>query len=459
MLDININLDNTPYDPSKDLIFGLIQKENLRQKSVLRLIPSENYVSKEVSLALSSCLSNKYSEGYKGKRYYQGQEFVDEVEGLAISRAKDVFKVPHVNVQAYSGSIANAAVYFALLAPGDTIMGMSLDSGGHLTHGFPKITFSGKYFNSVSYTVGENGLLDYDKIRFLALKHRPKLIISGASAYPRIIDFEKIGQISMEVSAYHMADISHIAGLVATGLHPSPMDFADIVTSTTHKTLRGPKGALIMVTEKGLSKDAELSTKIDKAVFPGMQGGPHMNNIAGIAVALAEALSDDFSTYINQVVLNAKALANNLSYLGFSLVTGRTDNHLVLIDVRNKNMDGWLLAWALEYAGIIVNRNAIPFDPNPPYYPSGIRLGTPAITSIGLKEKDMEKVAQWLDAVTKIVQTYLSNEVKVQNVSLEKIDKSVRQELKSKFSKDPKLLAISQEVKAFVHGIISHDAF
>ncbi len=435
----------TEVDNSKnsDAIFDLIQEEESRQKSVLRMIPSENYVSANVSLAVSSCLGNKYSEGYPKKRYYQGQKFIDEIELLAIDHAKKVFGVPHANVQAYSGSIANAAVYFALLEPGDTIMGMALDSGGHLTHGFPKITFSGKYFNSISYTVGEDGFLDYAKIRDLALQHRPRLIISGASAYPRGIDFDKIGQISAEVGAYHMADISHIAGLVATGAHQSPVEFADIITTTTHKTLRGPKGALVMATERGLESDADLGVKIDKAVFPGMQGGPHMNNIAGIAVALQEAMSSEFSQYIQQVVLNAETLATKLLEKDFSLVTKGTDNHLILIDIRNKNLDGWLLAWALEYAGIIVNRNAIPFDPNPPFYPSGIRLGTPAITSLGIKENSMEKIAQWMDAITKIAQSHLAQK----KLEVGDLDKNSRQDLKLAFSKDPEILAIAGEVK------------
>jgi glycine hydroxymethyltransferase len=440
-------VDKEITDENTDEVFSLIKKEKARQKKVLRLIPSENYISPEVATALASCFGNKYSEGYAGKRYYQGLEFVDQLELLTKERAQKLFKVPHANVQPYSGSIANAAVYFGLLEPGDTIMGMALDSGGHLTHGFPKITFSGKYFNSISYIVGEDGLLNYEKVRELALQHKPKLLISGASAYPRKIDFSKFGEIADKVSAYHMADISHIAGLVATGEHVSPVEFADVITTTTHKTLRGPRGAMVLVTEKGLKKDPDLAKKIDKAVFPGMQGGPHNNTIAGLAVCLGEALSPEFDAYIKQVILNACTLAEGLLSRGFNLVTGGTDNHLLLIDLRNKNLDGWILAWALEFAGIIVNRNAIPFDPNPPFYPSGIRLGTPAITSLGLKEDSMDKIAQWIDDVAKIAQEHVDK----LGVPLKDLDKKMRQSLKEDFSRDKKILEIAQEVEKLLH--------
>lgn len=431
----------------EDEVFGLIQKEENFQKRTLRLIPSENYVSSEVLRALGSGLGNRYSEGYPQKRYYQGQEFVDEIESLAIERAQKVFGVPFANVQPYSGSVANSAVYFGLLEPGDTIMGMSLDSGGHLTHGMPKITFSGKFFNSVSYAVSEDGSLDYEKVRNLALEYKPKLIISGATAYPRTIDFEKFGQIATEVSAFHMADISHIAGLVATGTHPSPVDFADVITTTTHKTLRGPKGALIMVTSRGLAKDPNLSSKINKAVFPGMQGGPHENNIAGIAVCLLEAQEPEFAQYAQKVISNASTLAYELTSRGFSLLTGGTDNHLILVDVRNKVPDGWFLAWALEYAGIIVNRNAIPFDPNPPFYPSGIRLGTPAITTAGLSEKHMSTIANWIDAVAKATSRIVSEAIPENKI--EGIDKVARSQIKEQLSQDDTILGISSQIEKF----------
>lgn len=431
----------------EDGVFDLIQKEENYQRRTLRLIPSENYVSPEVLRALGSVLGNRYSEGYPKKRYYQGQTFIDEIESLAIERAQKVFGVPFVNVQPYSGSVANSAVYFGLLEPGDTIMGMSLDSGGHLTHGTPKITFSGKFFNSVSYSVSENGFLDYEKVRNLALEYKPKLIISGATAYPRTLDFEKFGQIAAEVSAFHMADISHIAGLVATGNHPSPVGFADIVTTTTHKTLRGPKGALIMVTNRGLEKDPDLGLKINKAVFPGMQGGPHENNIAGIAVCLLEAQKPEFVQYAKKVISNASTLANELTSRGFSLVTGGTDNHLILADVRNKAPDGWFLAWALEYANIIVNRNAIPFDPNPPFYPSGIRMGTPAITTAGLSEKHMSMVANWMDVVSQAAFRIVSKTIPENKI--EPIDKMTRLKIKEQLSQDDIILDISSQVAEF----------
>ena len=425
-------------------IAELILKETARQNSVLRLIPSENYISDEVADALASSFGNKYSEGYVGKRYYQGTKNIDELESLVITRAKTLFNVPHVNVQPYSGSIANASVYFSLLDVGDSLMGMELSSGGHLTHGFPKITFSGKYFKSFSYPVGKDGFIDYDLVRDLAVQHRPKMIISGASSYPRSIDFSKFGEIADEVSAYHVADISHIAGLVATGLHQSPVEYADVVTTTTHKTLRGPRGAMIMVTKKGLDKDSDLANKIDKGVFPGMQGGPHDNTIAGIGVCLGEALKPEFSDYISQVVKNAARLAEELQKAGFDLITGGTDNHLILVDIRGKGLDGWLFAWALEYAGIIVNRNAIPYDPNPPFYPSGVRLGTPAVTSLGLKETDMVKIAGWMKEVAEIAQTVGIKE---------------RREARSAFSTDSRLGQISAAVEKFVSSFVNIGRF
>lgn len=381
------------------IISNLISRENERQKEVLRLIPSENYVSEDVRKAVGSVFMNKYSEGYPGKRYYQGNGLVDEIELLATERAKKLFGVPHANVQPYSGSIANAAVYFALLGNNDVLLGMELGSGGHLTHGYPKITFSGKYFESYSYSVNKEGFLDYEEIARSAREKSPQIIISGASAYPRKIDFSKIGQIADEVGAYHMADISHIAGLVATGVHESPVGYAHIITTTTHKTLRGPRGAMILVTEKGLQKDMNLAQKIDKAVFPGMQGGPHDNTTAAIAQALGEALNSEFNDYAKQVVRNAAVLAQELKNRGFTLITGGTDNHLILMDMRPTKIDAWLYAWALEYSGVMVNRNAIPHDPNPPFYPSGIRLGTPAITTLGFKEKDMPQIADWFGIV------------------------------------------------------------
>ncbi|HLC79153.1 MAG TPA: serine hydroxymethyltransferase [archaeon] len=375
-------------------IFDLVEKETERQESGLEMIPSENHSSIAIREALGSVFTDKYSEGYPYKRYYGGQEFVDQVESLAISRAKELFGVEHVNVQPYSGSPANQAVYFALLNAGDTVMGHNLLAGGHLTHGW-KVNFSGRTYNSVQYNVAPNGYIDFEEVRKLAIEHKPKLIWCGATAYPREFQFEEFAKIANEVGAYLAADISHIAGLVAGGAHKSPVPFAHIVTTTTHKTLRGPRGAMIMVTKKGLEKDPELPSKIDKAVFPGLQGGPHDHQTAAIAVALKEALDPSFKKYAEQIVKNSKALAKTLMENGIKLVTSGTDNHLLLIDLtsfgKGKGLYGQL---GLEQAGITVNKNTIPFDPSSPFYPSGIRLGTPAITTRGMKEKEMELIGQ-----------------------------------------------------------------
>ncbi|MDD3679814.1 MAG: serine hydroxymethyltransferase [Candidatus Shapirobacteria bacterium] len=382
-----------------DEIFRIIEKETVRQRETLMMIPSENYASRKVLEALGSILQNKYAEGYPGRRYYQGQKFTDKVENLAISRAKKLFNVAHVNVQPYSGSPANAAVYFALLDRNEKIMGLDLSCGGHLTHGYPKITFSGKYFNSVSYQTGKNGLIDYDEIESIALKEKPKLIIAGTTSYSRIVDFARFGQIANKVGAYLLADIAHIVGLIIAGVHLSPVPYADIITTTTHKSLRGPRGAMIMVTKKGLKKDQGLSKKIDRAVFPGLQGGPHENVIAAIAVALGEAGKEKFKKYGRQVVKNASRLADELAGLGFEIVSGGTDNHLMVVDLRNKRIGGKVAAELLEKAGIVVNANSIPHDSNPPLAPSGIRLGTPALTTRGMEEKEMVQIAKWIDII------------------------------------------------------------
>jgi glycine hydroxymethyltransferase len=387
-------------------VYKLIKDEEKRQNEVLEMIPSENYASKEVMEALGTILVDKYSEGYPKKRYYQGNKVADEVEILAEERAKKLFDVPYVNVQPYSGSPANSAVFLALLEPlKDKIMGLSLSFGGHLTHGSP-VSFSGKVFKAVPYFLGKDGLLDYKEIERIALKEKPKLIICGFTAYPRIIDFKKFSQIATKVNAYLLADISHIGGLVAAGVHPTPVPYVDIIMTTTHKTLRGPRGAMLMVTKKGLKKDPELADKIDKAVFPGLQGGPHDNQTAAIAVALGEALKPGFKKYAEQVVLNAKKLAEELNKYDFKLVSNGTDNHLLLIDLSNKNVNGALAAFALEVAGIVVNKNSVPNDTMPPFYPSGIRLGTPAITTRGLKEKEMIKVASWINSAINEVKDY-----------------------------------------------------
>jgi glycine hydroxymethyltransferase len=423
-------------------VYELIKGEENRLKEVLEMIPSENYTSTAVMEALGSVLTNKYSEGYPKKRYYQGNSLIDDVEVLAQERAKKLFGVPHVNVQPYSGSPANSAVYLALLEPlKDKIMGLTLAFGGHLTHGSP-VSLSGKYFKIVPYNTDENGLLDYSEIEKLALKEKPKIIVCGATAYPRIIDFKKFGEIADKVGAYLLADTSHITGLIIGGVHPSPVSYAHIVMTTTHKTLRGPRGAMLMVTEKGLKKDPDLGNKIDKAVFPGLQGGPHDNQTAAIAVALLEASKPEFKIYAKQIVANAKALAKELLKFKFNLVSGGTDNHLLLIDLTGKKTNGALAAYALEIAGIVVNKNAVPNDPMPPFYPSGIRLGTPAITTRGMKEKDMVRIADWMNSVIEEI----SGEILPQ-------DKEQRKEFwknfKKKIAKNKNLLQINKEIKEF----------
>ena len=364
-----------------------INKELSRQRDKLEMIASENIVSKAVMQAQGSVLTNKYAEGYPGKRYYGGCEYVDVVEQLAIDRAKKLFGAEYANVQPHSGAQANTAVYFALLQPGDTILGMNLTDGGHLTHGSP-VNISGKYFKIIPYGVDkETERIDYDELERLAKEHQPKLIVGGASAYSRIIDFERMAQIAKSVGAYFMVDMAHIAGLVAAGLHPSPVPYADVVTTTTHKTLRGPRGGLI------LCRDAEFGKQFNKAIFPGIQGGPLMHVIAAKAVAFKEALSDEFKVYQQQVLDNAKALADELVKKGFRIVSGGTDNHLMLVDLRSKNITGKEAQFLLDEIGITANRNTIPFEPLSPFVTSGIRLGTPALTTRGLKEEDIREVA------------------------------------------------------------------
>ena len=383
-------------DPQIDKLINL---ETERQKTSLEMIPSENHCSPAVREALGSILTDKYAEGYPGKRYYAGLKYYDILEDLCRDRAKKIFKVPHANVQPYSGSPANAAVYMAVCEPGDTIMGMALPMGGHLTHGW-KVNFSAKFFKSVQYGVDEKThLLNYEEIKKLAKENKPKLIFVGATAYPRIFDWKKLGEIANSVGAYLVADIAHIAGLVVGGSHPSPVPYVHIVSTTTHKTLRGPRGGMIMVTQKGLDKDADLAKKIDKAIFPGFQGGPHMHQVAAIAVCLKEASTPAFKKYAHQIVKNAKALAEELKKYGFTLISGGTDNHLLLIDLRNKNIGGPEAQELLEAAGITINKNTIPYDPAPPFKPSGIRMGTPAITTRGMKEKEMKKISGWINEV------------------------------------------------------------
>lgn len=381
----------------RDQVFDLIEKEERRQWEQIQLIPSENFISDDVKMALGSDLSNKYAEGYVGKRYYQGNKIVDEIEQLAIDRGKKLFGVEHLNVQPYSGSPANSAVQMALLNPGEKIMGLKLPAGGHLTHGHPKVTFSGKFFDSVQYDVDEEGKIDYEKLTDLAKAEKPKLIFAGTTAYPWIIDWEKFRRVADVAEAWLVADISHIAGLVVGGVHPSPVPWVDIITSTTHKTLRGPRGAVIGVTKCGLERDEKLVKKIDSAVFPGLQGGPHVNTIAAMAVAFEEDLQPEFKTYASQVVKNAVVLAETLKKEG--LKTFGTENHLMVVDVgvgRGKDV-----AVRLEEEGIIVNANTIPHDESLPMKPSGIRLGTPAMTTRGWKEKEFEEVGKRIAGLVK----------------------------------------------------------
>lgn len=366
-------------------IVAAMEAELKRQRDNIELIASENFVSPAVMDAMGTHLTNKYAEGYPGKRYYGGCVNVDVVENLARERAKQLFGCEHANVQPHSGSQANIAVYFAMLNPGDTILGMNLSHGGHLTHGSP-VNLSGKYFNVVPYGVDETGFIDYDEFEKIAKECNPKMIVAGASAYARVIDFERIAEIAKAVGAYFMVDIAHIAGLVAAGVHPSPVPYADFVTTTTHKTLRGPRGGMIMCKE-------EYAAQIDKAIFPGTQGGPLMHIIAAKAVCFKEALSDEYKEYINQVVRNAKALAQGLVEEGLDIVSGGTDNHLMLVDLRKANITGKEAEKLLDEVRITCNKNTIPFDPQSPFVTSGIRLGTPAVTTRGMKEEDMREIA------------------------------------------------------------------
>lgn len=384
-------------------IQDLIEAEVKRQTEGLEMIPSENHTSTDVLAALGSRLTDKYSEGYPGMRYYGGCEVVDKVENLARDRAKELFGVSHANVQAHSGSPANQAIYYALLDPGDKVMGMSLYFGGHMTHGL-KVNFSGTYYNSVQYTTDKDGFLDYDAIAKLAKQEKPKFVMCGTTAYPRTIDWQKFREIADSVGAWLVADVSHISGLIIAGVHPSPVGVADVVMTTTHKTLRGPRGALILCNgnpsnplKKPERTPENLPSLIDRAVIPGLQGGPHNHQTAAIAVALREALTPEFRQYGKQIALNAFTLAEELASRGFNLVTGGTDTHLMVVDLNNKGISGKEGEKALGLAGITVNKNTVPFDPRSPYDPSGIRLGTPALTTRGMKEKEIKQVASWIE--------------------------------------------------------------
>ncbi len=421
-------------------IAALIDLETSRQKDVLEMIPSENYASKAVREAVGSVLMNKYSEGYSNRRYYQGNGVVDSIETLAIERTKALFGAPHANVQPYSGSPANSAVYFALLSPGDKIMGLKLSGGGHLTHGHPNITFSGKYFTSVQFDVEPNGWIDMEKVADLALQEKPRLLVIGTTAYPRVLEWAKWRTIADSVGALLLADISHVAGLVAGGAYPSPVPFADVIMFTTHKTMRGPRGAVLLVTDVGLSKDPDMGKKIDKAVFPGLQGGPHDNVTAAIAVCMKEASTPEFTAYAHQIVANAKALSSAMQQKGLTLTTDGTDSHLLVLDLRKEQVVGNIVAEALEVSHIVANYNTVPHDPNPPMYPSGVRLGTPILTTRGMKEPEMQLIAAWISDIVKEVSHYRLPAEKELRVNF-------MTQTKEEISKNPRLLQIAKEVQ------------
>ena len=437
------NLKNA--DP---LIYNLLKEEESRQKKGIELIPSENYTSRAVLEALGSVLTDKYSEGYCGNRYYEGNSVIDKIENLAKKRAIELFNVPHANVQPYSGSPANLAVYLATCSPGDTVLGLGLTNGGHLTHG-SKASITGRYFKSIPYLVKTDGSIDYEAVEELATEHKPVLIWCGATAYVKKIDYSRFAQIAESCGAYLAADIAHISGLIIAGVHPSPVEYAHIVTTTTHKTLRGPRGGIIMVTRRGLEKDPDLAKKIDKSVFPGLQGGPHNNTTSAIAVALKEASEESFKEYAKNIVENASVLAEELMRRGFNLIGNGTENHLILIDMRPMNINGWYFAKALEAASIVTNKNTVPGETNSPFYPSGIRIGTPAITSRGMNAKDMVQVAQFMSDVKDALNKY-----KYISVKMSGKNKIEREQFKSDIAKDKDIIRIRKEVEEFASKFI-----
>ncbi len=420
----------------------MLQHERQRQREGVELIPSENYVSEAVLAALGSIFTNKYSEGYPGRRYYGGNEYVDEIERLAQERAKQLFGVPHANVQPYSGSPANLAVYLATCQPGDVIMGQNLPDGGHLTHGW-KVSVTGTFYHSVPYHVKRDGYIDVDEVWRLARQHRPKLIWCGATAYVRELPYRELAEVADEVGAFFAADIAHIAGLILAGVHMSPVPYAHVITTTTHKTLRGPRGAMILVTEKGLTKDPELAERVDSAIFPGLQGGPHDHTTAAIAVALGEAMQPAFRVYGRQVVANAKALAAGLLRREFQLVTGGTDNHMILVDLTPGGPGrGVFLQDALDRVGITVNKNTIPGEPSSAFYPSGIRLGSPAATTRGMREAEMDQLAEWIAEVAAQVQGF--------QLPADSKERSAQRKLfRTAIKESPHLAALHDEVRGF----------
>jgi len=436
-------LTPTTTPTHQDSIFDLIDQEKKRQFEMIGLIPSENQTSPEVSEVLSSVLNSKYSEGYPGRRYYEGNQIIDQVERLAQDRIKDLFGVPFVNVQPYSGSPANSAIYFALMQPGETLMGLKLSMGGHLTHGHPAVTASGRFYNAVQFGVDGNSRIDFEEVRALARQHQPKVIVAGTTAYPFTLDFAKFRDIADEVGAWLVADISHITGLVVAGEHPSPVPYADVIMSTTHKTFRGPRGAMILVTQRGLDADPDLGKKIDSAIIPGLQGGPHNATTAGIALAAAEAARPEFKTYAQQIRKNADALAQALQTNGLQLVGGGTENHLMVIDLTNLGVGlGSQVATALDVAGIYANRNTIPQEPGSPFYPSGVRIGTPLVTTRGMKEPDMVKIAGWIaEVIAYASQPQLPENKKEWGQHIKTV--------KATFQEDTLLLKLRQGITAF----------
>lgn len=427
--------------PKQDIIFSLIKAEEKRQKQKIGLIPSENNASPEVSAVLSSCLSNKYSEGYSDARYYEGSQIVDKIETEAINRVQKLFNVPYVNVQPYSGSPANAAIYFALMNPGETLMGLKLVMGGHLTHGHPKVTASGRFYNSIQFGLNKKARIDFDEVRTLAKKHKPQVIMAGNTAYPFVLDFKAFRDIADEVGAWLVCDISHITGLVIGEEHPSPVPYADVIMSTTHKTFRGPRGAMILATQRGLDRDPQLGRKLNAAIIPGMQGGPHNATTAAIAIAAKEASTKAFTRYAKQIRTNANALSEALQSEGLKLVGNGTETHLMLIDLTQLGYGlGKQVAVAMDVAGLYANRNTIPNEPVSPFYPSGIRLGTPLVTTRGMKVREMKQIAKWIAQV--------ANHVKQYELPENKLD---RQSFVNTFiqdiQKDKVLLSIFDEVK------------
>ncbi len=424
----------------------LVKLEEKRQTETLTLIPSENYASKKVREAMGSVFANKYAEGYPGKRYYQGNEFVDQLERLVQEKAKALFGVPFVNVQPLSGAPANLAILKALMNKEDIQLSQHLSTGGHLSMG-QEASITSEYRRPQYYHLTGSGEVDWEELEALALKFHPKVIWSGGTGYTKIFDWKKYADIADKTGAYFVADISHIGGLVAGGAHPSPVPYVDVIMTTTHKTLRGPRGAMIMVTEKGRNKDQELENKINKAVFPGIQGGPHMENVAALGMALDEAADPEFKVYANQIVLNARKLAEGLKIMNYELIGGGTQNHMIWINLENKGIDGWTAAWGLEGAGLVANRQTIPGEKRSAYYPSGLRLGTPAVTTRGMKEKEMERIAKWLNGAIERCREMTAGDFKNIGNPDRETDQAARKRFKEAVKTDEVLTRIRGEVK------------